>query len=422
MTHTTDTRVAGVDRHRDRYRVRKSFPGYGRIVEFYDSLDEAKFAAVELERRRKAGLPPRDADRDDPSLAELAARLLEQKASRVSPKTGRRLRPRSLEWWGRIVDPWAEGPLGRLGVSQLRRARVEDELAALAVSAVPEANNRLVGIKALLRLAEARGASIDSSILALAEFPHRPRARRALSAEELRFLAPRAPEHGRRALLFAGTVGMRWREVMTLTDARFDFAARTVFVPAGLCKEAADKTIDLTPAEALLVREQQLARAPGAATIFARVKGGSWAPDYGGWHRDVWAKAVRRAAAAWRERDGLDPAAETPFQWQARDEADELLWDGDDPVLDALEPHDLRATAITLMRDAGFSREQTACRVGHADAGELIDRIYDRGDRRARADVAGAIRKLPASGLLAQPGAQRAHTPADAPGSAAKER
>ena len=52
--------------------------------------------------------------------------------------------------------------------------------------------------------------------------------------------------------------------------------------------------------------------------------------------------------------------------------------------MDRLKPHDLRATAITLMRDAGFTREQVVARVGHADDGELIERIYDRGDRRAR--------------------------------------
>lgn len=65
-----------------------------------------------------------------------------------------------------------------------------------------------------------------------------------------------------------------------------------------------------------------------------------------------------------------------------------------------LKPHDLRATAITLMRDAGFTKEQVVARVGHADDGELIERIYDRGDRRTRANVAGAIAALPDGRLL----------------------
>ena len=95
-------------------------------------------------------------------------------------------------------------------------------------------------------------------------------------------------------------------------------------------------------------------------------------------------------------------SASTPFEWQLRDEADEPLVDDDGrPVLDRLEPHDLRATAITLMRDAGFSKEQTAARVGHADSGELIDRLYDRGDRRARAGVRAAIDNLAPQGIRA---------------------
>ena len=48
----------------------------------------------------------------------------------------------------------------------------------------------------------------------------------------------------------------------------------------------------------------------------------------------------------------------------------------------------------------GFTKEQVVARVGHADDGELIERIYDRGDRRGRADVAGLIAALPDGGLL----------------------
>jgi hypothetical protein len=97
-----------------------------------------------------------------------------------------------------------------------------------------------------------------------------------------------------------------------------------------------------------------------------------------------------------------DAEAPTPFEWPLRDEADESLLDKDGrPIFDRLEPHDLRATAITLMRDAGFSKNQTAARVGHTDSGELIDRIYDRGDRRARAGVRAAIDSLAPQGIRA---------------------
>lgn len=81
----------------------------------------------------------------------------------------------------------------------------------------------------------------------------------------------------------------------------------------------------------------------------------------------------------WREQEGLPVTAPTPF--------------------DGVQPHDLRATAATLMRDAGFSREQAAARLGHADTGQLLNRIYDVGDRRAR--MRKAIDEFAPDGLRA---------------------
>jgi hypothetical protein len=45
-----------------------------------------------------------------------------------------------------------------------------------------------------------------------------------------------------------------------------------------------------------------------------------------------------------------------------------------------------------MMRDAGFSKEQAATRLGQGDDGELLDRLYDRGDRVERAR--GALEEL----------------------------
>jgi integrase len=265
-----------------------------------------------------------------------------------------------------------------------------------------EVNARLTGIKAMLRLAESRGATVDRAILAIEEIPHMPRVRVALTADQLEFFVARAPEHGRRMLLFKGTVGNRWSELATLVDDRFDTEERTIFIPAGLCKEAVDKTIDLTVEEVQLVREQMLARAAGARHIFCTATGLTWKGRYGEWHRKVWAKAVTRASRDWRAIHELEDDADTPFEWRLRDESGEPLIDDDgNPVFDRLEPHDLRATAITLMRDAGFTKEQTAARVGHADSGQLIDRIYDRGDKRTRAGVRGAIDSLAPKGIMA---------------------
>jgi hypothetical protein len=64
------------------------------------------------------------------------------------------------------------------------------------------------------------------------------------------------------------------------------------------------------------------------------------------------------------------------------------------------------------MRDAGFSKEQAAARLGHADSGQLLDRIYDVGDRRAR--MRKAIDALAPEGLRAAL-AERPPQPADSP-------
>lgn len=66
-----------------------------------------------------------------------------------------------------------------------------------------------------------------------------------------------------------------------------------------------------------------------------------------------------------------------------------------------------------MMRDAGFSKEQAAARLGHADSGKLLDRIYDVGDRRAR--MRKAIDALAPQGLraaLAEPTPQPSDRPA----------
>jgi hypothetical protein len=52
------------------------------------------------------------------------------------------------------------------------------------------------------------------------------------------------------------------------------------------------------------------------------------------------------------------------------------------------------------MRDAGMSRDQTAARLGHADEGELLDELYDRGDRSAR--VRRELDVVAPEGLLAR--------------------
>jgi hypothetical protein len=51
------------------------------------------------------------------------------------------------------------------------------------------------------------------------------------------------------------------------------------------------------------------------------------------------------------------------------------------------------------MRDAGFTRDEAADRLGHVDCGELLDRVYDQGNRGQRA--ARAIAAKTPGGLRA---------------------
>ena len=116
--------------------------------------------------------------------------------------------------------------------------------------------------------------------------------------------------------------------------------------------------------------DQLLERAPGTRLVFPTATGKRW--RYNQFHKLVWSKACERAAVIWRDDRGLDDDAPTPFC--------------------DLTPHDLRSTAATLMRAVGFTREEAADRLGHVDSGELLDRIYDQGDRGARAQRAIAAR------------------------------
>lgn len=395
MTPTT-VLLAGVDRHGTRYRVRKLFPApFGRISEVFDSPDEANRAALELDRRRRAGLPPTD-QHGDPTLAEAAAALLERK--QIGGRRGK-LRANGLKHWRLALRPWMEGEHAHVPLSLLRRARLEDYVLARAAQYPTTAKNELEALKATLRYAGARGASFDLGILTIQPVIVERRRRRALTTDELEFLAAHAPAYAQRLILFLGTTGMRCGEAFTLTDDRVDLATGTVHVPAELCKEGVAKTIPLTGEERQLVREQLLARAPGTPLVFPKAGGGQWSTARSHFHKLVWVKACARAAEAWRELHG--PGA-TPF--------------------DGLVPHDLRSTAATLMRDAGLARDMAAARLGHADGGRLLDDVYDQGDKAAR--VAHALAAAAPHGIrrkLAAPVAQRPPTGAAATGLAGTE-
>ena len=333
----------------------------------------ANARALELRAMRAAGVSPLAVASSGRTLAEGADALLKHK--RISGRN-RKLRARGVEHWARSLKPWREGEHASTPLTLLSRQQVESTILDRALEAPTAARNELQALKAVIR-AEAN-PGIDQSILTIEAIAVEPRQRRALSLDELDLLAACAPEYARRLLLLKGTAGFRIGELFTLTDARLDLHAATrdapahgaALVTAELAKERLPKQVALDADQVRICREQLLARAPGTRLVFPTKTGQAW--RYGQFHKLVWSKAVSRAAVIWQDERGLDEDAPTPF--------------------DGLTPHDLRSTAATLMRDVGFSREEAADRLGHVDSGELLDRIYDQGDRELRARRAIAAR------------------------------
>jgi integrase len=364
VTTSTAKLLPGVDQHGAGYRCRLSFGGDPYIETGLATADAANARILELKELRRLGLPPSAAPADR-TLAEAAQAFLARK--QVSGR-GRTLRARGLEHWRRACKPWLDGEHAETPLKLLRRHPLERTILARAAAAPTSARNELQALKAVLRYAA--DPDLDQSILTIEPIAVTHRTRKALTVDQLELLASQAPEYARRMLLLAGTAGFRIGELFTLTDDRLDLHAGTALVTAELAKERLAKQVALDAEEILLLREQLLARAPGTRLVFPTATGRPW--RYGQFHKLVWAKACDRAADVHRDEHGLAETDPTPF--------------------DDLTPHDLRSTAATLMRAAGFTREEAADRLGHVDSGELLDRVYDQGDRGARAQKAIAAK------------------------------
>lgn len=384
MPRHTAKLLPGVDEHGTGYRVRLSYAGTPYIETGFVTADQANARILELKELRRLDLPPTAAPADR-TLADATEDFLARK--RVSGR-GRQLRARGLEHWKRACAPWLAGEHADLPLHLLRRQRLEQTILRRAATTPTSARNELQALKAVIRYAA--DPTVDQSILTIEPIAVDPRTRRALTVAELELLAASAPEYARRMLLLLGTTGLRVGEAFSLTDDRLELERGhgTATVTAELAKERLAKAVALDAEEVGLLREQLLARAPGTAHVFPTATGKAW--RYGQFHKLVWSKACRRAADAWRDEHDLAEDAPTPF--------------------DDLTPHDLRSTAATLMRAAGFTREEAADRLGHVDSGELLDRIYDQGDRGARAQraiAARAPRGLRATLQQAEPGADQ---------------
>ncbi len=257
-----------------------------------------------------------------------------------------------------------------------------------AASRPVSARNELQALKAVLRYAQARGFTFDAALLTVEPVATPSHEGRALSAEELEFIVAYAPSYAFRLVLLAGTTGNRINELFTLTDDRVDLAARTLTIPAELCKERRRKVIPLTDEETQLVREQLLARAPGTPLVFPKRHGSPW--RYSAFQRLVWKPMLRDARKAWnREKRTREPFT-------------------------GLTCHDLRHTAASLMRQAGMPAELVAERLGHSDGGALLLRTYRHvreGETRAALDAIGY--GLRAASAIARPPSALIHATSD---------
>jgi integrase len=271
-------------------------------------------------------------------------------ASKPAPATARRARE-NCEFWKR--------EFGDRLLPHLSLVEVEDASIGRAADHPNSAKKELEWLKRGLRDAQRRKQRFDLSILLLDPIQVESREGVALDLDELERLASWFPEQIALMPEIIGSVGLRLNEALTLTDDRVDTKKGFIFIPAQLCKERRDKLIELAPFERTLLAEQLVARTPGTKIVFPRVGGrgakpGRW--DKGDFYARVWHPAREAAARDWCEDHDLPDWSSTRF--------------------DALVPHDLRHTAISLMAAGGMRPEVIAVRVGHKDGGKLILERY----------------------------------------------
>jgi integrase len=271
--------------------------------------------------------------------------------ARKTAMGGRRgpLRPASVEFLQQSAKPWK--PLRDVLITNLRRANVEDHIAARAAVAPVAAANELELLKACLRAAGSRGQSVDPGIFAISPVRHEAAEGVALELSQLHEIASTMPERIKRLVPFCGTVGLRFTEAVTLTDDRVDLAAGEILIARDLNKGRRAKSIPLARFETQLLREQLLARPTGTRLVFPTERGTVYTKSG---YRSIWLPALLAAGLAHEETNAAGQTivvADFRFHW-------------------------LRHTAISLMARAGMKPELIADRVGHRDGGGLIYRRY----------------------------------------------
>jgi integrase len=258
-----------------------------------------------------------------------------------------KLRPATLRFYEQSSKIWQE--FAQVPVARLRRAEVEDFIAARAAERPRAAKNELEHLKRVLRDARDRGQRVSEAVLAIPHVRHVPREGWALTAVELYELASWVPEHSKRLVLLAGTVGQRERVWFEMTDDQLDVRAGTLTVRCEQAKNKRPHQLYLTGMERSLFREQLLIRAPGTPLVFPTPTGKQWTES--SFRQRVWEKAI---AAAVKNEEQEDRRS----------------------VFEGFTFHLLRHTAGSLMARAGMDPAVASERLGHSDGGALFLRTY----------------------------------------------
>lgn len=385
MTGTTDLpkgmRLLPSGRVQARYQ--------GKTLGTYADLDAANVARGQAKLDAKAGRKPRKGNRADPTLdaaagvfqaAQEARAERGQIATSTAAQTVKELRPwRDGTTWTAIDEDGFAFAAQR--ISQLATEDLEAWYAERSADAPEAARKELFAFKAVLRAS--RAAAFEPGLLTISPGRRKRRKGRALRPDVLAHFADAFPERLRTLPLFGGTVGLRIGEALGLQWDWVDFQRGTIYVPDWACKERRDKTIPCLPDEMALLEEQSDLIGDASPYVWPRPRGGAW--PHWSFYGKVWAPAVELAQASWVAAGGL-----------ALDFQD-------------LRPHDLRHTAATLMRRAGFDAELAALRLGHADAGWLLMTVYNHPDPD---DLQAQMQAVAGRGILSSLGRRRPVTQA----------
>lgn len=225
----------------------------------------------------------------------------------------------------------------------ITRAVAEDAIVAIARRAPRQAQLALALVKAMLRDAQQRGHRIDVTVLTLAPPSYDEREPVYLTLEHLEAVASWSTEP--RLILFAGLSGLRQGECFALRDTDVHLDEGDILVSRGAYEGEPTRTksrkrrrVYLCDEAVQVLREQLLARRPGASLVFPAPSGGIWRSE--NFMERVFRKAAIRAGLGERDQDGH---------------------------YSGVTFHDLRHTFASLMIAAGANPLQIAETLGHTD-------------------------------------------------------